>query len=90
MSGRDLLKDSLARHRTRTKAEKRKNDSLQQERVRVKRSGNFFQNFGRNRGQNVTQPDEVVTVSNQESAGTASEITPSNGRFIKVCVQVYD
>ncbi|EFX66050.1 hypothetical protein DAPPUDRAFT_332591 [Daphnia pulex] len=64
MSGRDLLKDSLARHRARTKAEKRKNDALQKE-----------QEVGRDR--NVNQPDEVVTVSNQE---VASEITPSNER----------
>ena len=43
-------------------------------------------NFGRGRGR-VTQSDEVVAVSNQEGA---SEITPSNGKFIKVCVQVND
>ncbi|EFX71997.1 hypothetical protein DAPPUDRAFT_255017 [Daphnia pulex] len=34
-------------------------------------------NKNRGRGRNVTQPDEVVTVSNQEGA---SEITPSNER----------
>jgi hypothetical protein len=55
MSGRDLLKDSLARHRARTKAEKRRNDALQKEQVSVKRVGNFFHNFGRGKGRNVTQ-----------------------------------
>jgi hypothetical protein len=39
MSGRDLMKDSLTRHRARTKADKRKNYALQQE---PKRSGNFL------------------------------------------------
>ena len=76
MSGRDLKLDSLARPKARTKAKKRKKDTS------PKRSGNFFRNFGRGRGR-VTQSDEVVAVSNQEGA---SEITPSNGKFIKVCV----
>ncbi|EFX74995.1 hypothetical protein DAPPUDRAFT_108321, partial [Daphnia pulex] len=73
MSGRDLKKDALAKHKARSKAEKRKNDALPWE---PKRSGNFFRNFGRGRGR-VTQSHEVVAVSNQEGA---SEITPSNER----------
>jgi hypothetical protein len=82
MSGRDLKLDSLARPKARTKAKKRKKDTS------PKRSGNFFRNFGRGRGRGrVTQSDKVVAVSNQEGV---SEITPSNGKFIKVCVQVYD
>ncbi len=83
MSGRDLKKYALAKHEARTKAEKRKKDTS------PKRSGNFFRNFGRGRGRGrgrVTQSDEVVAVSNQEGA---SEITPRNGKFIKV-FQVYD
>ncbi|EFX72523.1 hypothetical protein DAPPUDRAFT_110692 [Daphnia pulex] len=73
MSGRDLKKDALTKHKARSKAGKRKNDALPWE---PKRSGNFFRNFGRGRGR-VTQSDEVVAVSNQEGA---SEITPSNER----------
>nr|CAH0112055.1 unnamed protein product [Daphnia galeata] len=72
MSGRDLKLDSLARHKARTKAKKRKKDTS------PKRSGNFFRNFGRGRGRGrVTQSDEVVAVSNQEGD---SEITLSNER----------
>ncbi len=45
MSGRDLMKDSVARHRARTKAEKRKNYALQQEQVSVKRGAEMLPNL---------------------------------------------
>ena len=76
MSDRDVLKDSLARHRARTKAEKRKSDAVEQGQVSVKRLGNFFRSFGRSRGRNDTQSYQVVSASYHESA---SEITPSIG-----------
>jgi hypothetical protein len=52
MSGKDLLKKSLASHRAKTKAEKRKRDAEEEGRgTGVKQKGNFFcGSGGRGRG----------------------------------------
>ncbi len=92
MSGRDLLKQSLASHAAQTKAEKRRSGAQKQGRgSRVKRVGNYFSGFGGiNKGRGIGQ--NHAQFGNDDPTSTqpyCSETTTSDGKLKKLNVLTF-